>query len=109
MSAPRFTPGPWVVSRLAPQEWSIDAPSGDMRIGHSVWESLAIVYGNDDLPNVGKEVGASNASLIAAAPDLFHALRDVIGWVSGPEKFFTDEPAKAVDRARAALAKAVQS
>jgi hypothetical protein len=49
---------------------------------------------------------AANARLIAAAPELLEALRNVIGWVSGPEKWHTDAPALAVDRARAAIAKA---
>ncbi|MBA4282219.1 hypothetical protein [Ralstonia sp.] len=48
----------------------------------------------------------SDSALIAAAPELLAALKDVIGWVAGPSSFHTDAPLKAVDRARAAIAKA---
>ncbi|WP_369913932.1 hypothetical protein AB8810_12960 [Xanthomonas sp. NCPPB 3005] len=48
----------------------------------------------------------ATAHLIASAPDLYEALVDLIGWVPGPVHFHNDEPQKAVERARAALAKA---
>lgn len=48
----------------------------------------------------------ADARLIAAAPDLLAALRDVVGWVPGPTAFFTDGSDAAIKRARAAIAKA---
>lgn len=47
----------------------------------------------------------ANARLIAAAPELLEALRDVIGWVPGAI-WHTGEPTESVNRARAAIAKA---
>ena len=49
---------------------------------------------------------AEQARKAACFDDLLAALQDVIGWVSGRERWHTDEPEKAVDRARAAIAKA---
>lgn len=48
----------------------------------------------------------ANARLIAAAPELLEALKDLIGWVPGGVHFHTDAPQKAVERASAAIAKA---
>ena len=48
----------------------------------------------------------ANARLIAAAPELLAALKDVVGWVPGSSAFFTDGSSAAVERARAAIAKA---
>ena len=48
----------------------------------------------------------ANARLIAAAPDLLAALTDVIGWVPGGIAFHTNAAFAAVERARAAIAKA---
>lgn len=47
------------------------------------------------------------ARLIEAAPELFEALRGLIGWVPGPESWHTDACPKAVERAVAAMAKAL--
>jgi len=47
-----------------------------------------------------------DARLMAAAPDLLEALRDLIGWVPGPDQWHTDACPKAVERAIAAIAKA---
>ncbi|HDS1140228.1 TPA: hypothetical protein QDZ75_004306 [Stenotrophomonas maltophilia] len=48
----------------------------------------------------------ANARLIAAAPELLEALKDLIGWVPGGVHFHTDAPQRAVERASAAIAKA---
>ena len=45
------------------------------------------------------------AALKALRDELVGALRDVIGWVSGPAHWHTDAPQKSVDRARALIAK----
>jgi hypothetical protein len=77
-----------------PGPWKIACESGD-------WFATL----NDYAPIPATE---ANARLIAAAPDLLEALRDVIGWVPGgaAEMWHTDAPTKAVERARAAIAKA---
>jgi hypothetical protein len=51
----------------------------------------------------------ANARLMAAAPELLEALRDLISWVPGPAHWHTDACPKAVDRAIAAIAKATGS
>lgn len=69
------TPGPWSVGevRLDKHRIDIDAPHGDERIGYVRWESLARVYGCEDVPIIGAQVMDANARLIAASPDLYAA------------------------------------
>ena len=57
--------------------------------------------GSEPDAHVEEIVKAANA-----APDLLDALVDVIGWVSGPNNWHTDAPQIAVQKARAAIAKA---
>ena len=57
------------------------------------------------------EESAANARLIAAAPELLEALRELIGWIPNASTlermgFHTDAPVKAHAKARAAIAKA---
>lgn len=56
--------------------------------------------------NIADAMISARSNQASLNDELVAALRDVIGWVSGPEKWHTDAPALAVDRARAALAKA---
>jgi hypothetical protein len=70
MSAFKGTPGPWEAKRTDPQEWAINAPNGDPALKHGTWYGLAVAYGCDESPSVGREVAEANARLIAAAPDL---------------------------------------
>lgn len=64
MSESKHTLGPWTLrSNSIDQEHVINAPS---------WDGLAIVYGNED--DELDAQGFANARLIAAAPDLLHAL-----------------------------------
>jgi hypothetical protein len=88
----KFTPGPWtVVQTIATKNpnmgaWSVDSGPA----------------------NVANYCTLADASLIAAAPDLFEALRDCLGWHD-----FADDLHKPIEvraaymRARAALAKAL--
>ena len=74
MSETRWTDGPWSCVRKHPHVWAIDAPGGDIDLGHVKWHSLADVYGCDDMEEVGSEKARANAHLIAAAPELYEAL-----------------------------------
>ena len=52
------------------------------------------------------EVWQARASQDRSA-ELLEALADVLGWVPGRAAWHTDEPMKAVERARAAISKAM--
>jgi len=58
------------------------------------------------LDGISADEALRHARLIAAAPELLEALKDLIGWVPGGVHFHTDAPQKAVERASAAIAKA---
>lgn len=55
---------------------------------------------------ISKEEQIAVARLMVSAPELLAALRDVISWVPGATAWHTDAPLKAVENARAAIAKA---
>jgi hypothetical protein len=92
----KHTPGPWLFVESR-DVWS-DADSREEREDASPW-CIATVHARED-----KAVRAANARLIAAAPDLLEALREVAEfWAGG------DAPQELTDKINAALAKAVQS
>jgi hypothetical protein len=62
------------VRRIDGNEYAIDAPKGDERLGINKWETLAIVYGQDFSGN-GPAVARANAFAFAAAPDLLEAAK----------------------------------
>lgn len=84
MSAPKFTPGPWIARQVNGhgRGWSV----GPAWIGENTW-----------LPEA-----EANARLIAAAPDLLAACADLLQHASLTEHM----SAASVERARAAIAKA---
>lgn len=93
MSETKFTPGHWVYA-------------GRLGFGHLISPNIAVAYGGDGSGRA--DDGLANANLIAAAPDLYAALCDLLE----NEKYQTmvgGNP-RAVDamleRARAALSKA---
>jgi hypothetical protein len=94
----KHSQGPWQFELYPSGGFEIESPTG----GHA--GGTLIIASRNSHRNV--EVMHANARLIAAAPDLLEALRDVIGWVPGPASWHTGAPAKAVERARAALSKA---
>lgn len=95
------TPGPW--------ELTISGPNADTAYVRVLgWGTVAIIGLNQRLPH-WDEPQRANARLIAAAPDLLVALQDVIGWIPGATAWHTDEPMKAVERARAAITLATGS
>lgn len=79
MSEPKFTPGPWYVDgTFVTNDEDLDICS----MGDVAWEA--------------------NAHLIAAAPELYEALRDLIAYCDPTGDYIDDE----LVWARAALAKA---
>ena len=93
MSAPAFTPGPWQYLR---------SPSGPIRVGPSHNCTVAVA----PFPPAGDQ--EANVRLIAAAPELFEALDEMLRefGVDGHGAEFKDGECRVVDRARAALAAA---
>jgi hypothetical protein len=99
MNEPKFTPGPW---KVEDGELVAEMPTcGAMCV-------LGQIYGADDYPCRDDDIDAeckANARLIAAAPDLYAALKDLwdrwgmVDWTSVHD-------AALMDAARAAIARA---
>ena len=73
MNEPRFTPGPWVV--VEPEDDVIQIKIGDVdKQGGSptIYGSKVICFVNDI------ECDTANAHLIAAAPDLYQVLAEIV-------------------------------
>lgn len=68
----KHTPGSVIVRKVDEQEWDIDAPNGDPTLRFAKWLGLATVYGNEDMPEEGEEVGLANANLIAESFNVAH-------------------------------------
>lgn len=96
-----FTPGPWTVGERRGQTTRINALGGDPSLDYQSWRGLAEVYGCTEEPEIGGRVMAANARLIAAAPELYEALKQIAGVsrVADPVKGACD----AVEIAEAAL------
>ena len=85
----KYTPGPWTV-------WN--GPK-DTRINSNTWWQLATVY---TIVNEEQNAeGMANAALIAAAPELAEALREIANHLYNDQDY-----ARVRDMARAALKKA---
>lgn len=71
------TRGPWIAQRTC-SGWSIDHPIGQSNdaIG-LVYAPKADIEDNDPLLRAWRDQSAANARLIAAAPDMFEALRKI--------------------------------
>lgn len=103
----KWTPGPWVVSDSQDEVsvcmgTAIDSPY-EYTCGH-VWQTPDVYWSEADKEDI------ANAQLIAAAPDLYEALEDMLsGW-----KYIRESHGdlygvgwdRAQNKARAALAKA---
>lgn len=98
MSA-QHTPGPWVIAGTEIHDRATEHDETGARIGNTP-NSIAKLY---SMPNAGEM--AFNAELIAAAPELLNALKELMleCWHDGPDKW---EPRRAYCRARVAIAKA---
>jgi hypothetical protein len=117
MDKPSFTPGPWVVSGISMDDGSISIAHPGYRIviacvtnAASFGDFIAsAATGRRDFgaPDVARTQWA-NARLIAAAPEMFEALRAMLANYGPPETLSDLEyPAQhPVTLARSALAKA---
>ena len=102
------TPGLWRIETLSDTR-KFSLPNG---LIHQVLatvngypSTVCIVEEHREIPDFDAN-RLADARLIAAAPELLTALQSVIGWVPGRSAWHTDAPEKAVEQARAAIAKA---
>jgi hypothetical protein len=87
MSA-QHTPGPWVAENITGTCWQIDAESDAVA-------TTQFCYARET---------AANARLMAAAPDLLAALKEILPWHDSHPAEATNNPL--INRCRAAIAKA---
>lgn len=104
MSDTKFTPGPWwaAIGKDQPVPYYrglISVLSSDPHISICTGET-----GDQSGRTCGRDEWEANASLIAAAPDLYEALELLLNDVEHYPAW--QRPCHAVDSARAALAKA---
>ena len=99
------TPGPWVFIKESGTPGKDDNDMGGI---HAPGVEVVCWFGNGTTyyPSEGSPPSEANGRLMASAPELLAALKDVVGWVPGSSAFFTDGSSAAVERARAAIAKA---
>ena len=104
MSAPKFTPGPWHLIAFI-RERDGYAPGGIRKriVSNNSEVADEYVVSSANASVATSVCKVADARLIAAAPSLYEALRDLIAW----EQEQGGWEAPAWDRARAALAKAV--
>ncbi|MFA6509963.1 MAG: hypothetical protein WCV62_05860 [Candidatus Peribacteraceae bacterium] len=88
------TPGPWIVVDNV-GEFAIDSPVESNNGDESI--EVCMISHQDEDPQV-----RANARLIAAAPELLEALKELI---DGEEKCTEDEFIASVQKARAVIAK----
>lgn len=102
--ASKHTPGPW---RVHPYEINVGPYNKGRDVGPA-GRSVAQVIGEFENPTPGGEAEA-NARLIAAAPDLLEALRDLLD-TSQPNQAHYNEEADDIarHRARAAIKRATE-
>lgn len=95
MSETKFTPGPWTTEDFNTQRFAVYAPNG------------RICQMDITRDSQRAEEGQANAHLIAAAPELYEALREVLSaYVPGWDGAEYSDVGGSVSHARAALAKA---
>ena len=107
MDKATYTTGPWYVGAQNDGLFIIDQPPRPAPADHPAdipgVTIIGVVYDNvfDD---AGASQGTANARLIAAAPEMFEALQDILEYSGGAASALDDE--YVMDRARAALSKA---
>ena len=109
MSEVKFTPGPWSVVEDIARDRDVNGHAiGDEYIaGFNVESGTKEVVSCEGISGCGDEERA-NAHLIAAAPDLYEALNNVMSEISSclrDEEYYFGTTER-FDNARAALAKA---
>lgn len=98
--APAFTPGPW---EFVTSEWYGFSAIWNPDTRQEVLVTGGRNDGDHPITWMGEELSEADRCLISAAPDLYEALQNLLGF-SGSPKSMEFEMAK--DEARAALAKA---
>lgn len=108
MSEPKFTPGPWSLPHFA-------NPDCECKCGYVLVEgycgAVAKVYYSQDRElehgdNPPFDEACANAHLIAAAPDLYATLEELI---LASQSFDSERVCAAIGQAHTALAKAVKA
>lgn len=97
----KHTPGPWVVETPMPDEYAI------VQAGLETYEWQFIATVSVGIPAEGlmpRQEAKANARLIAAAPDLLAALRDLVAFTERQTATWPDQP-QSLTAARAALTK----
>jgi len=81
VSAPRFTPGPWLAWDCPGSGWQIGTKKqfdsgwkGHGNIGTTAWYQ----FPNE---NMNPEIEEANANLIAAAPEMYEACKQAYDWL----------------------------
>lgn len=97
-----FTPGPWVVTVAKGGWFEVCIPDEDSRTGGDL---VAEVFSPGTGPKPDAEDEA-NARLIAAAPEMFEALTNLLKTHKGGEELVSGQCCSLADAAIAALAKA---
>jgi len=73
------TPGPWVLEKQSPDEFWINAPQGDPKLGYKTWDGLIVTYGDEECSDSATKVAKANAQLILTAktamPKLIEEIR----------------------------------
>lgn len=106
MSETKFTPGPWVYEEFIGKyenELGEIVTTKEKRSNIHIGNETVIIVGDSGVwsPKISEEV--SNMKLIAAAPDLYHALDDLVSILELDTRSHVFD---VVCSARAALAKA---
>lgn len=106
----KWTPGPWEVASEKNGDWFVQV-AVQPKSAHPAFDRYRINHGwiggdpsNSPNPEYGN--AEANAHLIAAAPELYASLAELVSWMPGPLAWHFDAPIKAVERAREVLAKA---
>lgn len=109
MSKEKFTPGPWFVSEDITRDRDINCHYvGDEYIaGFNIESGAKEIVSCEGIPGCGDEE-RSNAHLIAAAPDLYEALSELVEEIGVELKAIVGVfgESREITKARAALAKA---
>jgi hypothetical protein len=97
MTEPKFTPGPWKV---------FDTPSGKI-VGIGTEDGTGVTDRGFGVWGMDSEEAAATAALIAAAPDLFEALSEILSYSGGAANALEDP--YVMERAHAALSKSLNT
>ena len=80
----QYTPGPWFVGKVnvKKQRVEISTKVNDPRMTYARWDGLARLYGDEDDPVVGTVVMKANARLVAAAPEMFESVCELLDLIT---------------------------